>query len=125
MTGINTFVTIYTTDLEDSLKSANDQSLQIQLQRNTKLDILIQCIVMSLKWTGSGTACIRNQSRGLHFHEISACQEGTNLFDNLRTFDKSVLYIFVHDQIHISLTITHICIRNSVIFLRKDLQALA
>ena len=125
MTGVYTFVTIYTTDLEDSLKSAYNQSLQIKLKGNTELYILIQCIVMSLKGACCCSTCIGNQSWSLHFHEISSCQEVTDLFNDLGTFDEGILYILVHNQIYISLTITHIRIGNSMIFLRKNLKTLA
>ena len=121
MTGINALVTIYTTDLKHSLKSAYDQSLQVKLQGNTKFYILIQCVIMSLKWTGSSTTGVGYHCWCLYLHEISSSKEGTDLFDDLGTFDESLLNILVHDQIHISLTITHIGIGNSMIFFWKNL----
>ena len=48
----------------------------------------------------------------------------TDCGKDLGTFNKSILYFRVHDQIHISLTITGICICQSVELLRKDLQTL-
>ena len=44
MTGVKTLVTEYTTDLVNLLQSAHDQTFQIQLQRDTKLQILVQCV---------------------------------------------------------------------------------
>ena len=43
----------------------------------------------------------------------------------LRTFNKGILYLTVHNQICISLAITDIGIGQSMIFLRKNLKTLA
>ena len=69
MTGIHTLVAEYAADLIDSLQAAYNQSLQIQLQRNSEFHILVQRIVMSLKRSCSRTACVGDQHRGLHLHE--------------------------------------------------------
>ena len=79
---------------------------------------------MCLKWSGSCTTSIGNQHWSLYFHEVTASKEVSDLFNDLRTLDKYVLALLVHDQVYISLTITHICVCQSVEFLRKDLQAL-
>ena len=121
MTGIYTFITEYTSDLINSLKTTNDQSLQIKLKRNTKLNIFVQCIIMSFKRSCCSTACICNQHRSFHFHEVTVCKEVTDFFQNLGTFDKYVLAVLIHDKVYISLTITHICICQSMEFLRKNL----
>ena len=121
---VNTLITEYTANLINSFKSAYDQSFQIKLQRNTKLNIFIQCIVMGLKRSRSCTTGIGNQHWSFHFHEITAVKEVTDLFENLGTFNKYILAFLIHDQVYISLTITHICICQSVELLRKDLQTL-
>ena len=41
--------------------------------------------------------------------------------DNFGTFDECIFYFRIHDQVYISLTITGICVSQSVEFLRKDL----
>ena len=116
--GINTLVTEYTADLVNSLKSAHDQSLKIKLQGNTKLNVFV---VMCLKRSCSCTACVGNQHWCFHFHEVTSCKEITDFLKDLGTFDEYLLTVLVHDKIHISLTITGICICQSVEFLRKDL----
>ena len=121
VTGINTLVTEYTANLVNSLKSAHDQSLKIKLQGNTKLNVFVQCVVMCLKRSCSCTACVGNQHWCLHFHEVTSCKEITDFLKDLGTFDEYLLAVLVHDKIHISLTITGICICQSVEFLRKDL----
>ena len=44
--------------------------------------------------------------------------------DDLGTLYKSIFHICVHDQVHITLTVTDIGVGQTVEFLRKDLQAL-
>ena len=45
----------------------------------------------------------------------------TDTADDFRTFYESLFYILVHDKIHITLTITHIGIGQSMELLRKDI----
>ena len=82
MTGIETFVPEYTSDLIYLLQTAYDQTLQIKLQRNTQLQILIQSVKMRLKRTGSSAACVGYQHRGLHFHKALAVQIPAHSADN-------------------------------------------
>ncbi|CDB19847.1 putative uncharacterized protein [Blautia sp. CAG:52] len=121
MTGVHTFITEYSSNLEDSLQTTNDQSLQVQFQRNTQFYIFVQCIVMCLERSCRSTTCICNQHRSLYFHEVTSGKEVTDLFEDLRTFDKDFLAFLVHDQIYISLTITGIRIGQTMEFFRKNL----
>ena len=121
VTCINTLVTEYTANLVNSFKSTNDQSLQIKLQRDTKFNVFVQCIVMCLKRSCSCTAGVGNQHWSFDFHEVTSCKEVTDLLEDLGTFDKYILAVLIHDKVYISLTITGICICQSVEFLRKDL----
>ena len=70
------------------------------------------------------TAGISYQHRGLHFHKSASIQEIADLLEDLRTFYKGVFYFRIHDEIHISLTITDIRVGQSVKFLRQNLQTL-
>ena len=79
---------------------------------------------MGLKRTCSRTAGISYQHRGLHFHKSASIQEIADLLEDLRTFYKGVFYFRIHDEIHISLTITDIRVGQSVKFLRQNLQTL-
>ena len=74
MSGVQSLVTEYTADLIDALQAADDQSLQIQLQRDTKLQILVQCVKMCLKRTRCRTAGVCHQHGGLYFHKALSVQ---------------------------------------------------
>ena len=124
MSCIQTLVTEHTSDLIDALHSADDQSLQIQFQRNTKLQILIERIKMCLERSCSGSARICHEHRSLHFHKSLSVQIFPDRTQDFGTLDKCIFYVRIHDQIHISLTVTQIGIRQPMELLREDLQTL-
>ena len=121
VSGVQTFVTEYTADLEDTLHAADDQSLQVQLQGDTQLHVLIQRIVMGLERSCCRTAGIGYQHGGLYFQEALSVQITTDGADDLRTLYESILNILIHDQVGITLTITDIGIGQAMELLRQDL----
>ena len=58
VSGIQTFITEYTSNLINSFQAADDQSLQVQFQRDTQFYIFVQCIEMCLKRSCCSTTCI-------------------------------------------------------------------
>ena len=124
MSGIQSFVTEYSTNLKYLLKSADDQSLKVELQRDTQVQVLIQCIEMSHEGSCCSTACISHKHGCLHLHEALSVQVTPDSGDNLASLYKGILNIRIHDEIHISLTVTKVRIGHSVELLRKRLQVL-
>ena len=61
---------------------------------------------------------------GFHLHEALAVQIIPDTAEDPGTFDEGVLHIRVHNQIHVSLTVTEIRVGQSVELLGKDLQTL-
>ena len=122
MTGIDTLITEYTTDLEYTLETTDDETLEVELEGYTKLYVLVQGIVMGLKWTCSGTAGILHQHRCLHLHEATTIEEVTDLTDDLGTFDEDILRVLVHDEVDVTLTISRIGILQTMELLRKRIE---
>ena len=79
---------------------------------------------MGLKGTRRSSAGVAHQHRRLHFQESFSVQVSPDSADNMRTLDKGIPCLRVHDQIHVSLAIARVRVGQAVIFLRKDLQAL-
>ena len=121
---IKTFVTEYSSDLIYSFQTTNDQSLQVKFQRDTELQIFVQGVEMCLERSCSCSSGILYKHRSLYFHKAFISKIFTDCSKDLGTFNKGILYFRVHDQIHISLTITSICVCQSMELLRKDLQTL-
>ena len=70
--GINTLIPEHTADFIDTLQSADNQTFQIQLQRDAEFHVFIQCVIMGFKRSGCRAARIGHQHRSLHLHEIHA-----------------------------------------------------
>jgi len=79
---------------------------------------------MRLERSCSSAAGICHQHRSLHFHKSLSVQIFTDSADDFGTFNESILYFRIHDKIHISLTITDICIGQTMKFFRQYLQTL-
>ena len=77
---IHPFISEDAADLINSLQAAYYKSLQIKLQGYSKLHILIQCVVMSLKRPCRCPARIRHEHRCLDLYEISSVKEIPDLF---------------------------------------------
>ena len=122
--GIQSLVAEHAADLIDALQAAHDQALQVQLQGNAQLEILIQRVEMRLEGTGSRAARVRHQHRRLHLQEALAVQVAADAAQNPGALDKGVLYLGVHDQIRVALTVTDVRVRQAVELLRKNLKAL-
>ena len=124
VTGIQTFVTEHTADLVHPLQTADNEPLEIQLQRNAQLHILVQRIVVRFKRTRRGAARVRHEHGGLDLHKAAAVEEAADLAQDLRALDKRVAHLGVDDQIEIPLAVAHIGILQSVEFFRQRLERL-
>ena len=125
MSRIQSLVAEYPADLIDSLQASDNQTFQIQFQRNAQLQVFVQSVKMRLKRSCRRSACVCHQHRSLDFHKALAVQIFADRADDFRTLDKSILYLRIHDQIHVSLAVTKVCVRQPVELLREDLKALA
>ena len=79
---------------------------------------------MRLKRPCRSPACIAHKHRRLHLKEPLSVQMPPDCTYDLRTLDKCIPYLRVHNEIHIPLTVAHIRIRQPVELLRKDLKTL-
>ena len=122
---VDTLVTEYTADLVDALEASDDQSLEVQLERDTELDVLVQRIIVSLERPGCGTAGVGHQHRCLDFHESPAVEEVTDLLDDLGSLDEGIFNLGINDQVQIPLAIAHVGIGEAVMLLGQHLDALA
>ena len=78
----------------------------------------LKCVSNGPCRSSSGVA---HEDRRLHFHKALSVQISPDRAENLRTLDKGIFYLRVHDQVHISLAIADIRVRQAVELLRKDL----
>jgi len=121
MSGIDSFVPVHSSDLVYSLESADNESLEVELEGYPEFYILIKCIVVGLEGSGCCTARIGYEGGSFDLHEITAVKEVSYLLDDPGSSDKCILYFGIHDQINISLSVSGICVGQTVEFLGKYL----
>ena len=124
MLSVNALISEHAADLIDSLESADDQSLEVELERNAQLDVLVQRVEVRLERTRSGAARVGDQHRCLHFHKAACIEELSDLADDLGSLDKGLPGLLVHDQVHISLAVPEVRILKAVELLRQRRQRL-
>ena len=75
--------------------------------------------------TSIGSAArIGDKHRGLNFHKAASIEELADLADDLGSLDKGLLGLFIHNEVHISLAVSEICILKAVELLRQRSQGL-
>ena len=80
---------------------------------------------MCFKRTCCGSAGVCDQHRSLYFHKVTRIQEFADLADDFGALNESLFYLRIHDQVHITLTITQVGIGQTVEFFRKHLKTFA
>ena len=119
---VEAFISEDAADLVDSLKSADDQSLQVELQGNAELLVLVERIKMRDERTRGRAARVVDKHRRLDFHEIPRVEIAADAGNDLRPLDEGRLDLRVHDEVDISLAVADVRVRQAVELLRKNLQ---
>ena len=97
MRPVHTLVTEITGKLEHPVKTAHDQTFQVQLVRDTQIERNIQRIMMRDKRTRRSPSRYSLQHRSLHLQTSHFRVELTDGVDHFRTLDKHILHLRVHD----------------------------
>ena len=111
-------------DLEDLLKATHNQTLEVQLRRDTQEHRHIQRVVVGFK--GFGRCATRDglQHRGFNFEEAAVVEKAANVRNHLRTNAEGVARFFVDDQINIALTVALFGVGQTVVLVRQRTQGL-
>ena len=121
---IHTLVTENSADLKDSLEASDEKPLQIELERDPKLQIDVERIEVCLERSCRSTTGIGYQQRCLDFHEVTLSEEVTDLLDDLGSLLERILYLRVHDEVEISLAVTDLSILKALVLVREWMEAL-
>ena len=79
---------------------------------------------MSYERTRRGASRVRDEHGGLDLHKALVIEVASDRADYLRPLYKRVLDLGVHYEVDVSLTVTQIGVRQTVILLGKELKAL-
>ena len=77
--------------------------------------------MVCFKGSGVGAAGDNGQNRRFHFEIAPVIQEFSDSFNDHSSLAEYLPYVFIHDEVHISLTISHVRIGQTVEFFREDL----
>ena len=69
MTGVNTLVSEYSAYFINSFKSADDESLKVELKADSELYVLVKGVVVSFKGSCCCAACVGYEHWSFDLHE--------------------------------------------------------
>ena len=124
MAGVQSLVAEHAADFIHAIQPADDQALQIQLQRDAQLEILVERVEMRLERARRRAACVGDQHRRFDLEEALAVQVAADRGNDPAALDERIAGIRVHDEIQIALAIASIGVGKAVEFLRQRMQAL-
>ena len=122
MGGIHALIAEDTADLIDPFKTADDQTLEIELCLNAQEHIQIQRVVMGAEraCTCTDFHCLKN--RGIHLKESAAVKELTDSRDDRASLAEHIANLGIDNRIHIALTITEIRVGQAMEFFGQHFQ---
>ena len=121
---INALVSENSAYLIDSFKSADDKSFKVKLEADTQLNVLVESVIVGLKRSCCCAACIGNEHRSFDLHKALRIEVSSDRGDDLRTLDEGILDLGVADEVGISLSVTNVCICQTVPLFRQRQQGL-
>ena len=111
---VHTLVAEVLRELVDSVVTAHDEPLQIELVGDTEIEGNIKCIVVRDERACGGAARDALEDRGLHLEAAGLVEVLAHGGDNLGPLDEGLLHLRVHDQVHIPLAVAHFRIGECV-----------
>ena len=122
--GADALVTENAPQLVDALKSANHQTLEVQLGGDPQRQRQIQRVVMSLEGTGIGTTRLALEHRSLDLQKRTVIQPAANCTHRVRPAPEGLPRLGRHDQVEVTLAIALLHIRQAMPLVRQGLQRL-
>ena len=114
MASVHTLIAEVTANLIYTFETTYNQTLQVQLCGNTKIEIHIQGIMVGDEWTSRRTTCNLLKDRSFHFRETCLIKYLTHGAENGGTLQESVLHSIIDNQIHITLTVSQFWVFKSI-----------
>ena len=117
------FVPEVAADLEDLVKPAYEQTLQIKLWRDAQIQIEAERLVMGVKRFGRGAAGNGLQNRRLHFQKAALLKEAPGFTDNRDPLFEHEAGTLVRKKIEITLSVADLDGLQPVPFFRQRPQS--
>lgn len=111
---IDTFVSEETSDLVHTVKSTNNEGLEVKLGSNTHEHLLLELVVIGLERTSGSTTRLDVKNRGLYLEETTRVEETADVVDNLGTSAENITNSRGEDKIEVSLTVTNLLVKLGI-----------
>ena len=112
---VHTLVAEVLGELIDTVVATHNQSLEVKLVGYSHVEVDVQGVVVGYERTGGGTSRDGLKDRGLDLKAAGRVEIFPHCGDDLRPLDEHVLYLWVHDEIHVPLAVAQLGIGESVI----------
>lgn len=106
MCHIDLLISEDTANFEDSVKTTDDELLEVKFGRDTHEQVELEVIVVRDEGLGGGTTSNHGHHRSLNFEETLCVKVLSDVVDDLGTCDKDVSGAGVHDQVKIPLPVS-------------------
>ena len=116
MAHVESLVAENSAHLVDSLKSADYEALEVELEGYTQVQILVESVVVGHKRTCGGAARILNKNGRLDLDEILGIEIVSYLADYQASFYKCILDVGVDYEVKVTAAIAGIGIAQTVEF---------
>ena len=118
------FVAEVAADLEHLVHAADQQALEVKLQRDAQIEIAAERVVIGLERLRRRAAGNRLHHRRLDLHEAAVVEELADLADDLAALEEDFLHLRVGHQIEVALAVADLGVGQPVPLLRRRTQRL-
>src|SRR5574341_408918 len=119
MAGGNALVAEIAVDLVHPLDPAHEEALEVQLGRYAKEEVHVQGVVVGPEGPGRGPAGDTLHHGRFHFEEPPGSQEGADGLDDPGAEHEDLLYLGVHDEVHVPLAVADFHIGEAMPLFRE------
>jgi len=109
--------------LVHALQTADDEHLEVQLGRDTHVQVHVELVVVRDERLGRRTAGDGVHHGRLDLDEVAAVEEAANVADDLVACDEDVARLVVHDQVEVALAVALLLVTQTVVLRGDGVQA--
>ena len=115
MGAVHSFVAEVFGKFVHSVKSAHNQTLEVELVGNTQVERNIQGVVVRHKGPRGGSAWNRLQNRGLNLEVAGLVKDAAHRAKNLGAGHEHVAHTLVHHEVHVALAVAQFGVAERVV----------
>ena len=111
VSGRDSFIAEHASNFKDTFHATNNQSLEVQLERDAQEQLHVERVVMGHKRTSVGTTGLYMQHWGFYFYVAATAKGGAHTGNDGMTNFKRAAGIGINDEVGIALAKTRVYIR--------------